>query len=73
MPEIEFIKGLLQVGQAGLFLWLYLRSEAQREAQARKHDADIERLYEMRVSELKLVARLPTNLEGVPPARVSAA
>lgn len=72
MPEMEVLKGLLQVGQAGLFLWLYLRSEARREEQDRRHDADIKQLYEMRVSELKIVARLPTNLEGVPPARVPA-
>ena len=72
LPEIEVIKGLLQIGQAGLFLWLFLRSEARREEQDRRHDADIQRLYEMRVNELRLIARIPTNLEGAPPARVPA-
>jgi hypothetical protein len=72
MPEYEVIKSLLEVSQVGLFLWLYLRSEARREEQDKRHEADVKQLYEMRVSELKVVARLPTNLEGVPPARVPA-
>lgn len=72
MPEIEFLKGVLQLSQAGLFLWLYLRSESLRLEEQRRHDAQIERLNESRIVELKQAARLPTNLEGVPPARAAA-
>jgi len=72
MSEIEAIKAVLQLGQAAVFFWLFMRSDAKREEQDKRHDADIQRLYELRVSELKLMARLPTDLEGVPGARVPA-
>lgn len=62
------IRGLLDIGQAGLFLWLYLRVDDRLEKQNAKHDLDIATLYGQRVNDLKLIARLPTDLEGSKPA-----
>lgn len=66
--DVNMIQGLLNVGQAGLFLWLYLRVDERLEKQNAKHDADIANLYGQRVNDLKLIARLPTDLEGKSPA-----
>jgi len=65
MSEIEVIRGLLDIGQAGLFLWLFLRVDSRLEKQNERHDQDIARLYDQRIADLKLLARTPTNLEGV--------
>lgn len=62
--ELEAVKTALQLGQAGIFLWLFLRLDDRLEKRDAKHDADIQRLQEQRVTELKLIARLPTDVEG---------
>lgn len=63
--EVNVVRSLLDIGQAGLFLWLFLRVDARLEKQAAQHDQDIARLYDQRIQDLKLMARTPTNLEGV--------
>lgn len=65
--ELEAIKTALQLGQAGVFLWLFLRLDERLEKRDAKHDAEIQRVQEQRINDLKLFARLPTDLEGVPP------
>lgn len=64
MAETEMIKYAVQLGMGGIFFYLYWRTDQRLQEQDRKHDADIARLYEMRVNELKLFARLPTDLTG---------
>lgn len=64
MPETEIIKFVVQMGMGGVFFWLYWDTKKQLWEQDAKHDADIKQLYEMRVQELKLIARLPTDLEA---------
>lgn len=66
--ELNVIRGLLDIGQAGLFLWLYLRVDERLEKQNAKHDVDIQRVNDQRVQDLRLIARLPTDLEGSRPA-----
>lgn len=63
MPQ-EVVNLIAQLGIAGIFFYLYWITNQRLQQQEEKHDADIKQLYEMRVSELKLIARLPTNLEG---------
>lgn len=64
MNEFEAIKGLFQVGQGLVFLWLFLRLDARLEKRDEQHDHDIQRIYDQRVQELRLIARLPTDLEA---------
>ena len=64
MNEFEAIKTLLQVGQGVIFLWLFLRLDARLEKRDEQHDQDIARLHDQRVQDLKLFARLPTDLTG---------
>lgn len=61
---MDEIKMAVQLGQAGLFLWLFLRVDARAQAQAEKHDLDIARLYNLRIQDLKWLAKLPTDLDG---------
>lgn len=61
---MDEIKMAMQLGQAGLFLWLFLRVDARAQAQAVKHDLDIARLYNLRINDLKWLAKLPTDLDG---------
>ena len=62
--ELENIKTVLQLGQAAIFLWLFLRLDERLERRDARHDQDIQRLYDQRVQELRLIARLPTDLEA---------
>lgn len=64
MSEIDVIRGVLDIGQAGLFLWLFLRVDARLEKQNAQHDQDIARLYDQRIQDLKLLTRTPTALEA---------
>lgn len=59
----------------GVFAWLFVdlkkryedmqaRYEAARLEQQRKHEAEIARLYDLRIFEIKMLAKLPTDLEG---------
>ena len=61
--ELEAVKTAIQLGEAGIFLWLFLRLDARLEKQNAQHDQDIARLYDQRIQDLKLLARTPTNLE----------
>lgn len=62
--ELEAIETALQLGQAAIFLWLFLRLDERLEKRDAQHDQDIKRLYDQRVQELRLMARLPTDLEA---------
>ncbi len=64
--ETELFKAVVQMGMGGLFFWLWWITNKRMQEQDEKHDQDIARLYEVRVQELKLFARLPTDLEGTP-------
>lgn len=64
MPETELIKLAVQLGMGGIFFYLYWITREDLKKQNERHDQDIQRLYEMRVQELKLMARLPTDLEA---------
>lgn len=66
MPETEMVKFAVQLGMGSIFFYLYWRTDQRLQEQDKKHEADIARLYDMRIQELKLMARLPTDLEGVP-------
>jgi hypothetical protein len=61
-PEIVNLIG--QMGMAGIFFYLYWRADQRLQEQGAKHDQDIARLYDMRIQELKQMARLPTDLTG---------
>jgi hypothetical protein len=69
--ELEAVKTAIQLGQAGVFLWLFLRLDERLEKRDAKHEADIQRIQEQRIQELRLMARIPTNLDGVPPAHAA--
>lgn len=69
MAEIEIIKFVMQMGMGGIFFWLFWVTNQRLQDQDEKHELDIKTLYEMRVNELKLFARLPTDLDGSIPAR----
>lgn len=69
MPETEMIKWVLQMGMGGIFFWLFWTTNQRLQDQDEKHDQNIRALYEMRIQELKLLARLPTDLDGSIPAR----
>lgn len=60
--EIEAVKTALQLGQAGIFLWLFLRLDDRLEKRDAKHDQDIQRIQEQRIQELKLIAGVKTDL-----------
>lgn len=64
MNEFEAVKTLIQVGQGAIFLWLFLRLDARLEKRDEQHDRDIQRVYDQRVQELRLIARIPTDLTG---------
>ncbi len=66
MPEAEMIKFAVQAGMGGVFFYLYWMTNKRLQEQDDKHDQDIARLYNMRINDLKLFARLPTDLEGTP-------
>ena len=68
MPELELLKFAMQIGYGGIFFYLYWVTNDRLQKQADKHDADIARIQEQRIQELKLMARVPTNLEGSIPA-----
>lgn len=68
MPEAEVLKFVVQMGLSGIFFWLFWVTNQRLQASEERHDADIKALYEMRVNELKLIAKLPTDLIGSKPA-----
>lgn len=68
MPELEMLKLALQLGYGGVFFYLFWVTNKRLQDQNDKHDADIARLNEMRIQDLKLMARIPTELEGSRPA-----
>ena len=70
--ELEAIKTALQLGQAGIFLWLFLRLDERLEKRDAKHDTEIQRIQEQRIQDLKLIAKLPTDLVGSQPAHAMA-
>jgi hypothetical protein len=67
MPETEMLKFVVQMGMGGVFFWLYYVTNKRLQEQQDQHDHDIDRLYNLRINDLKLFARLPTDLEGTPP------
>lgn len=70
MP-IEFINLITQGAMAAVFAYLFWEERKERQKMQIQHDQDINRLYNMRINDLKEMARIPTNLEGVPPAHVA--
>jgi len=64
--ETEMLKFALQAGMGGVFFYLYWITNRRLQEQDDKHDQDIDRLYNLRINDLKLFARLPTDLEGTP-------
>jgi hypothetical protein len=66
MAETEMLKFAVQMGMGGVFFYLYWITNKRLQEQDTKHDQDIARLYDQRIVELKLFARLPTDLEGTP-------
>jgi hypothetical protein len=65
MPETEIVKFAVQLGLGSIFFYLYWRTDQRLQEQDKKHEADIARLYEMRIQELKLLAGAKTDLEGI--------
>jgi len=64
--ENELFKAVLQMGMGGLFFWLWWMTNKRLQDQQDQHDKDIALLYGQRINDLKLFARLPTDLEGTP-------
>lgn len=62
-PE-QLVSFVTQMGLGGIFFYLYWDTRAELRKQNEKHDADISRLYDQRIQDLKLLARTPTNLES---------
>lgn len=62
--ELEVVKTALQLGQAGIFLWLFLRLDDRLEKRDAKHDAEIQRIQGQRINDLKWIAKVPTDLEA---------
>lgn len=69
MPP-EVINFATQGAWGLVFFYLYWTTNQELRRQADKHDQEIARLFELRIQELRLMARIPTNLEGVPPAHL---
>jgi hypothetical protein len=65
----ELINFATQGAWGLVFFWLYWRTNEELQKQAQRHDQEMARLWELRIQELRLMARIPTNLEGVPPAQ----
>lgn len=64
MGPNEIVNLAAQLGLGGIFFYLFWVTRDELKKQNERHDQDIQRLYEMRVQELKLMARLPTDLEA---------
>ena len=70
MPP-ELVSIVTQGAWGMVFFWLYWRTNEELLKQAQRHDQEMARLWELRIQELRLMARIPTNLEGVPPAHAA--
>jgi hypothetical protein len=66
--ETELFKIVLQAGMGGIFFYLYWMTNKRLEAQHDKHDQDIAALYAQRINDLKIMAKIPTELDGSAPA-----
>jgi hypothetical protein len=62
--EIEAVKTVLQLGQAGIFLWLFLRLDDRLEKRDAKYDAEIQRIQGQRINDLKWLSKIPTDLDA---------
>lgn len=63
MPQ-EIVNLMAQMGMAGIFFYLYWVTNQELKKQSEQHDQDIKQLYEMRIQDLKLLARGQTDLEA---------
>lgn len=63
MP-VELLNLATQGAMAAVFFYLYWETNKRLQAQDDKHEKEIDRLYGMRINDLKLIAKLPTDLEG---------
>ena len=72
-PELISLIG--QGALSAVFGWLYLdlkkryqemldKYEIQRQQREQQHAAEIVRLYDLRIFEIKMLGNLPTDLEG---------
>lgn len=55
---------IAQLGIGAIFFGLYWFTNKRLQEQQDKHDRDIDRLYNMRINDLKWIAKVPTDLEG---------
>lgn len=67
MQETEILKFAVQAGMGGVFFYLYWITNKRLQEQDDKHEQDINRLYNLRINDLKLFAHLPTDLEPINP------
>lgn len=65
MSEAELAKFVVQMGMGGIFFALYWITNKRLQEQDDKHERDIDRLYNMRINDLKWIAKVPTDLEGI--------
>lgn len=62
MGPNEIVSLAAQLGLGGIFFYLFWITREDLKKQNERHDQDIKQLYEMRIQELKLLARGQTDL-----------
>jgi hypothetical protein len=63
MP-IELVNLVAQLGLSALFFYMFWDERKRTQLQDDKHDLEIAALYNLRINDLKWIAKLPTDLEG---------
>lgn len=63
MP-IELVNLIAQFGMGALFFYMFWDERKRTQIQDDKHDQQIAALYDMRINDLKWIAKVPTDIEG---------
>lgn len=63
MP-IEVVNLVAQFGMGALFFYMFWDERKRTQQQDDKHDLQITALYNLRINDLKWIAKLPTDLEA---------
>jgi hypothetical protein len=74
MAELDILKLVVQFGEAGLFLWLFLRlderlvklnerHDTEMREMRQEHNREMQQSYNRWLDDIRNMARLPTDLE----------
>lgn len=63
MP-IEIVNLIAQFGMGALFFYMFWDERKRTQTQDDKHDREIAALYNLRINDLKWIAKVPTDLEA---------